>query len=176
MSEGRQALRRNWLAIAVSTVVMLFSYFPYASAFAVRDGVAGIDPTLLGIGLTVAPFVFVMLALVSRNPQPKRVLWAMVVLVLLGLGVGLLSPALGASAGFGVGGALTLADPGADDVMKWRLIASGLAVVYIFGLLIVATPAGVFTGALLPLMALGFADEYSSIRTERRRRADLVEG
>jgi hypothetical protein len=31
-------------------------------------------------------------------------------------------------------------------------------------LLVVATPAGVFTGGLLPLLMLGFADEYTAWR------------
>ena len=42
---------------------------------------------------------------------PKKVLIAMALLIVLGFGVGLLSPVLGATAGFGVGGALTMRRP-----------------------------------------------------------------
>lgn len=148
---------------------MMFSYFPYAAAFAGAEGdVASIDTGLLAIGLSVAPFVFVALGLLSRYPGfPKQVLRAMALLIVVGFGVGLLSPALGATAGFGVGGALTLRRPDVYDVMKWRLWSVVLTVVYTLALLVVITPAGVFTGGVLPLIMLGFADEYSGWRTTR---------
>jgi len=33
---------------------------------------------------------------------------------------------------------------------------------------VVATPAGIFTGGLLPLLMLGFADEYAAWRAASR--------
>jgi hypothetical protein len=60
--------RRNWLAIAIGTVVMMFSYFPYAAAFAG----SGIDGGLAAIGLTLAPMVLVAVAFVSHNPRAAR--------------------------------------------------------------------------------------------------------
>ncbi len=155
--------RRNWLAIAVGTVVMMFSYFPYASAFSTAEsGGVEINMPLVGIGLVMAPFVFVALGFVSRNPRaPKRVLPSMVLLVLLGLSIGLLAPVLGATAAFGAGATLCLNPPVINDVYKWRVGATILAVVYTFVLLVTATPAGVFTGGLVPLLMVGFADEYA---------------
>lgn len=164
---GRAAIeelkRRNWLAIALATVVMMFSYFPYASSFSTPPGGGvEINPALVGIGLVLAPFVFIALAFVSRNKRaPRRVLQSMGLLIGLGLTVGLLSPVLGATAAFGVGAVLCLNPPLINDVYKWRIGATGLTVVYTFVLLVVATPAGVFTGGLLPLLMVGFADEYS---------------
>ncbi len=148
---------------------MQFSYFPFAQAFARPED--GIDSGLVAISLALAPVVFVILAIVSRNPAPRRVLQAMGLLLGIGLSIGLVSPALGATAGFGVGGALVLADPGHDRVMRNRLIAVMLAVLYTFVLLVAITPAGVFTGALLPLMAVGFADEVTAWRATRARPA-----
>ena len=52
--------------------------------------------------------------------------------------------------------------------MKWRLWATGFTVVYVLFLLVVITPAGVFAGALLPLLMLGFADEYTAWRAAQR--------
>jgi hypothetical protein len=155
--------RRNWLAIAIATVVMMFSYFPYASAFSTLDsGEVGINMPLVGIGLVMAPFVFVALGFVSRNPRaPKRVLQSMVLLLLLGLSIGLLAPVLGATAAFGAGAILCLNPPAINDVYKWRVGATVSAVVYTFILLVTATPAGVFTGGLVPLLMVGFADEYA---------------
>lgn len=148
-------------------MVLLFSYFSYAAAFRTEEGATTIDAGLVGIALLVAPFVFVAVALVSRNFAPRRVLWAMLLLVLVALPVGLLAPILGASAGFGVGIALALAEPDFADVLKRRLWSVVVSVAYTFLLLVVATPAGVFTGAILPPILIGLADEYSAWRATR---------
>jgi hypothetical protein len=156
--------RRNWLAIALGTVVMIFSYFPYASSFTtLPNGEVEISPALVGIGLVIAPFVFVTLGFVSRNPKaPKMVLWSMVLLIGLGFTLGLLAPVLGATAAFAGGAVLCLNPPRANNVYKWRIGAAALTVVYVFILLVTATPAGVFSGGFLPLLMVGFADEYST--------------
>jgi hypothetical protein len=62
---------------------------------------------------------------------------------------------------------VTLNRPPVDGVLGWRLAAVALAVVYTLVLLVAITPAGVFTGGLLPLLMLGFADEYAVWREER---------
>lgn len=93
LSEENRLRRRNWLAMALATLAMLFSCFPYTAAFADSEGESGtIDMALVGMGLVVAPFVFVLLAFVSGSKlAPKRVMQSMVSLPLVGLGVGLLS-------------------------------------------------------------------------------------
>ncbi len=109
----------------------------------------------------MAPFVFVAVGFVSQNPKaPRHVLQAMGLLLVLGLGLGLLAPVLGASAGFAAGGAITLNRAPLYDLMRYRVIAVALSAAYVFGLLLVATPTGVLAGGLVPLIALGFADEY----------------
>lgn len=92
-------------------------------------------------------------------------------LVVLGLSIGLIAPVLGAAAGFGVGVALTLNPLDLPDLMRNRLVAVGFAVAYTLLLLIVATPAGVFTGALLPPLIVGLADEFSAWRSAREKRS-----
>jgi hypothetical protein len=92
----------------------------------------------------------------------------MLLLVLLALPIGLLSPVLGASAGFGVGIALVLRQPDVPGVMKRRLWATFFSVAYTLFLLVVVTPAGVFTGAVLPPILVGLADEYSVWRYQRQ--------
>jgi hypothetical protein len=148
---------------------MMFSYFPYAAAFATPEGEpTRIDAGLLGIGLVMAPFVFIVVGFVSRNAQtPKRVLQSMGLLIVLGLAVGLLSPVVGAAAGFGVGGSLCLYSSHLDGVLKWRLWATAFTAAYVLFLLVVITPAGVFAGGLLPLLMIGFADEYTAWRAAR---------
>jgi hypothetical protein len=151
-------------------MAMMFSYFAYAAAFATPEGEpTRIDVGLLGIGLVLAPFVFVIVGFVSRNTQtPRRVLQSMGLLILLGLALGLLSPVVGAAAGFGVGGSLCLNPLPLDGVMKRRLWATGFTAAYVLFLLVIITPAGVFAGGLLPLLMIGFADEYTAWWAARR--------
>ncbi|MGF1599611.1 MAG: hypothetical protein ACFCVK_22310 [Acidimicrobiales bacterium] len=142
---------------------MTLSYFLYAAGFVGPDDDPGrISGSLIGVGVALAPLVFVVLAFVSRRPDaPGRVLRAMGLLVSIGLVVGLVAPVLGATAGFAVGGALTLNRPPGEGVGRYRAAAVATTVVYTLVLLVVATPAGVFTGGLLPLIMLGLADEYA---------------
>ncbi|MGI8518694.1 MAG: hypothetical protein ACR2ME_10240 [Acidimicrobiia bacterium] len=153
--------------MTLGTIVLMFSYFAYAAAFSSVDGQTTIDAQLVGLAVLIAPFVFVVVALVSRNPRPKLVLLAMLLLVLIALPIGLLAPILGASAGFGVGIALVLAQPDVANVLRRRIFGVLFAVAYAFVLLIVATPAGVFTGAVLPSILIGLADEYGAWRVSR---------
>lgn len=142
---------------------MMFSYFAYAAAFVTGEGgEETIDVALVGVSLVIAPFVFVAVAFVSRHPKaPRMVVRAMILLPLVGLAIGLLAPILGATAAFAVGGAFTLNPPDAPEVVRWRALSVAVTVLYTFVLLVVATPAGVFTGAMLPLLLIGFADEFA---------------
>lgn len=167
--EFRQTRRHNWLALALGTIVAVFSYFAYAAAFVSEDGTPGVEPGLVAVALTLAPFVFVIIGFVSRNPEASKwVLRAMGLLLVLGLGIGLISPVLGAAAGFGVGAALTLKRPKLTGVVGNRIWAVVLAVAYTFVLLIISPPAGVMTGALLPIILVGMADEFTHWRELRR--------
>lgn len=161
--------RRNWLAIALGTIVMMFSYFPYAAAFGTgEDGVTQINMALVGVALALAPFVFVTVGFVSLNrAAPRRVMQSLALLIPIGLGVGLLSPVLGATAGFGVGGALCLRPLTHPETVRNRIFVAIFTVAYTFVLLLVITPAGVFAGGTLPLLMLGFADEFTDWRATR---------
>jgi hypothetical protein len=142
----------------------MFSYFSYAAAFVQPEGAERtIDGGLVAVSLVIAPFAFLVVALVSRNPRtPRMVLLSMGLLLVLGLALGLVSPVLGAAAGFGVGAALCLRLPDIPGQMTRRILAVTFAVVYTTVLLFVATPAGVLSGAVIPILMVGFADEYGA--------------
>lgn len=148
---------------------MMFSYFPYAAAFRNDDaGTVQIDMGLVGISLAIAPFVFIAVAFISRNREaPKRILYSLALTIPIGLSVGLLSPVLGATAAFGVGGVLCLRPLPVASPYKIRIWTVVFTVLYTLVLLVFITPAGVFSGGLLPLLMIGFADEYSMWRKAR---------
>jgi hypothetical protein len=149
---------------------MAVSYFAYAASFVDEEGErSAVQLDLAAIGLAIAPFVFITVGFVSRNPQaPKRVLQSMGLLLLVGLSIGLLDPLLGAAVGFAIGGALTLNRPDVERTMAWRFGAVGFLLVYMLVLMVVALPAGVLTGAVMPLLMIGFADEYAAWSASRR--------
>lgn len=148
----------------------MFSYFPYAAAFVRTEGEAGltVDAGLIAIALALAPLVFVVVGFVSKNPlTPKRTLWSMGLLILIGLSLGLIDPVLGATTGFGIGIALTLRLPDIPGQMKRRMYGVGFAVAYTLLLLLFLTPAGILTGAVFPALMVGFADEYGAWQQSR---------
>lgn len=168
MADTTALRRRNWIAIVASTIVMSFSYFVYGAAFVEDDTGDRIDGNLVAIALVVAPFVFIVLAFVSRNLQgPPQVLRALLLLLAIGLAVGLLDPLLGAACGFAAGGALTLRRLPVERLMWWRGASVVFTFLYTLAMFVVATPAGVLAGGLLPLVMIGFADEYA-VWTEHR--------
>lgn len=155
----------------MGTIILAVSYFSFAYATALPDRILAV-PTLFAIAL--APFVFVAVAFISRNPRgARRVLQAMALLFPIALVVGLLVPVIGAAAGFGVGMAVTLNEPGHPDVLRNRLIAVAFSVVYAFVLMVVgAVDAGIMTGALLPPVIIGLADEFTVWRASTTEEGD----
>ena len=145
-------------------MVLLFSYVLYAAAFAPsEDGPDfDIDVGMVVIALALAPLVFIAVAFISRNPQaPRRVLHSVGLLLGIGLILGLISPIIGAAAGFGVGIALSLHPVPVEGWLKWRLIGVALALLYMFALLVFLPAAGLIAGAVAPGFMVGFADEYT---------------
>ena len=122
----------------------------------------------MAIALAIAPLAFAGVGLVSaRQGTPGKVLQAMGLLVVLALSLGLISPIVGAAAGFGAGIAITLNMPAFEGQMRRRLVGVGLAVAYMSVILLVIPPAGVLAGAVLPGAMVGFADEYGAWRASR---------
>jgi hypothetical protein len=171
-SSERPNPRRKWLAIALATVVMMISYSAMLVAFIALEVEDGPAPgPLIALGLGLVPFVFLILAFVSVNRRaPGSVLKAMALSVLVGgLVSALMADAVsGLVAGFGVGGAVTLRIDEPES-MRARFIAVALVTVYVGVLVNFSVEGGLFTGAVLPLMALGISDWISERRAEEAR-------
>lgn len=158
------------MALAIGLIPIMFSYFTYAAAFVSEPGQPelSLDTGLLAIALAIAPVGFVVVGFISKNPSaPRRILWSMGLFLVVGLTLGWLAPVLGVAAGFGAGVALTLNMPEFPNQLRRRFLGVAFAIAYMFLLLVLATPAGVLTGAILPPLMVGFADEYGAWQTRR---------
>lgn len=168
MSEEQQSSRRSWLAISLGTVVLMVSYGSLLAAIvASRDASSEATGPVFALGFALVPIVFVTVAFVSgRSRAPISVLKAMGVWLLVALPFSLLNPVFGLTAGYGIGGVLTLK---VKDTDRWqaRLIAVLAVAAYAFGLVVLLpslTGLGVLSGGLLALPALGLADAYTRNR------------
>jgi len=144
-------------------VALFFSYVAYAAAFVASEDGSGfdIDGGLVAMALALSPLVFIAVAFISRNPRaPRRVLHSVGLLLVIGLILGLVSPIIGAAAGFGVGIALSLHPVAVGGWLRRRLIGVALAIVYMFALLLFIPAAGLIAGAVVPGLMVGLADEY----------------
>lgn len=159
--------RRKWTAIAVATAVLFVSYgFLLLGVFAGRADTPQQAGPPMAIGLALVPFVFVALAFISRHERaPISVLKGMGLWLVVSLPVGLINPITGLVAAFGAGGIVTLR-PDQESAIRTRLLAVVVTTGYVTALLLVVPAAGVFSGAVLPLAALGFADSFSLRRAQ----------
>lgn len=169
MTNEDRNYKRSWIAIAISTVVVMTSYSSLLVAIvATRSDTPQAAGPAFALGFVLAPLVFVSLAFLSgRKRAPTAVLKAMALWILVALPLGLFNPVFGLSAGFGIGGVFTLAESDSD---RWvhRSIAVLLVSTYSLLMLFVIPVLGLLSGGLLPLASIGLADYY----TEYRNRPD----
>lgn len=165
MTEEAQSYKRSWLAIGLSTIVLMVSYSSLLVAIVATqsDTPEAAGPTF-ALGFALVPVVFVSLAFLSgRRNAPTAVLKAAGVWLLVALPLGLFNPVFGLCAGFGIGGVLTLKE---HDTDRWqiRTIAVLLSALYALGMLWVIPAIGLLSGGLLPFACLGLADYYTEHR------------
>jgi hypothetical protein len=118
----------------------------------------------LGFGLV--PIVFVIIAFGSKaESAPVSIVKAMLLWVVIALPIGLLNPITGLTAAFGAGAAVTFRK--SDYHRRWiRAAAVAISTIYVTALVFIFTQAGIFAGAVTPLLAIKAADLYM----ERRAR------
>ncbi len=163
--------RRSWLAISLGTVVVMISYSSLLAAIvSSREASAATGP-VFALGFSLVPVVYVVVAFVSgRQKAPMAVLRAMGVWLMVALPLSLLNPVFGLSAGYGIGGVLTLKE-GDTDRWQARTVAVLTVAAYAFGILVLVpslTALGVLSGGFLALPALGLADSYTRNRARTR--------
>ncbi len=163
--------RGRWIALAVTTVVLQFAYWPIVASV-----LGGEEATSAGLwlGLGITPLVFLILAFVSRNQRaPGATGRAMGLFLLLALSLGLINIVVGLTAGFGAGAAAALRREPDLHGLRARAIAVVGVSVYLLVLQMLAgiSPGfgqfAIMSGAVVPLAVVGLADEVSEVRAER---------
>jgi hypothetical protein len=168
--------RRKWPAIGAGTFVMMIAEALIVYAFVLGSAGTGSESPLaaLALGLALVPAVFVLVAFVSKHDRaPTAVIYAMLLSLLVGLPLAAIDVVTALAAGFGVGGAVTLVWS-EDDSWVGRGLAVVLVAVYVGVLTRFIVEAGILAAAILPLVAVGVADEIAERHAERLRRLGQV--
>ena len=162
--------RGRWVVIAVATAVMQLSYWPVVAVTAWEGRRDEVVAAGVFVGLAAVPFVFMLVAFVSRHPRaPWAVLRAMALFALVGAGVGWLHVAAGMAAGYAAGGVAALRWPEGTRPRAAR-IGMVAAITVAVTLVVAVEPAGgAALAALLPFPSLGLADEVA-VRSAQQRR------
>lgn len=171
--KSKPSLARKWLSVASATVLLLISY-----ALILLPIVAGPDDgaeafgASLGVGLALVPLVFLVAAFMSQHERAALSiakasgLWFLIAspIAYYALVTGHLPLFIaGLVAGYGAGGVVAFRLD-AQHSRRRRVVAVVLAVLYTYAIVAVAPVAGLFGGAVMPFIAIAFADEFGGGR------------
>lgn len=153
--------RRRWLAILLTTALMVVVYAMFIYSLAAASGGEVIFAGgLLGIGLGLVPGVFAAAAFVSQNSSVLKSTLKATGLFVLAVAVLFFDLPTGLVAGFGAGGVVALR-LGKSNSYRVRAFAVGMCALYTFVIMRISPQLGLFAGAALPFIVIGFADMYS---------------
>ena len=155
---------RRWIVIALATVLMFLSFSSLLAGLTDEAAPDTNRTAAFAFGLAAVPFVFVTLAFGSRHPRaPRAVLVSLALWIPVSLVVGLLSVGLGISIGFGVAGMSSMRR---DEPHSYRVrsMALGAGLIYTVVLAVMSAPVGLFAAGTVPLIAIGFGDQYAENR------------
>lgn len=172
--------RRKWRAILFATLLLLPAYWGIVIGVV---SVASDSPDAppagppIALGLTLLPFVFIVLAFLSAHPRaPSAVLKAMGLTLLIGIPVSAIAPdaITGLVAGIGAGGIAALRT---DAEGAWKARALGVLAVSIYAFLMVRLVPDVtlFLAPTLPFTCLGVADHLVERRSEKAEEREAAE-
>jgi hypothetical protein len=166
---------RKWRAITFSTLLLapaMWAILGGVVALAADDGPDGLAPAAaVAFGLSMLPFVYILLAFASQHPQaPGAVIRAMGLCLLVGIPASAIAAdaVTGLVAGVGAGGIVALRADLAHD-RRWRAVGVAIGAVYAFVLARTAGPVVLVAAPVFPFTALGLADHYAEWRLARAR-------
>ena len=167
--------RRKWRAITLATLVLVPAYWMLLAGIVsaspdVEGGIAN-PAAAVAAGLSLIPFVFIVLAFMSQHPHaPRAVLRGMGLCLLVGVMVSAVAAdaVTGIVAGVGAGGVASLRSD-VDDAWRPRAMAVLIASLYTFVLVRTAGPIALLPAPVFPFTAIGLADHLAERRRERDR-------
>jgi hypothetical protein len=145
--------------LTTALMIVVYAMFIYSLAAASGDEVifAG---GLLGIGLGLVPGVFAIAAFVSQNPSAVKATLKATGLWVLAVAIFFFDLPTGLVAGFGAGGVVAFR-LNKTNSYRIRAVAVALCTLYTFVILRISPQLGLFAGAALPFIVIGFADMYT---------------
>jgi hypothetical protein len=173
---GAQPLspQRKWQTITLATLVLVPAFWSIMAGLVsvASDGDEAGGPqagAALAFGLSLIPFVFVVLAFMSEHPRaPAAVVKAMGLTLLVGIPVSAVAgdAVTGIVAGVGAGGIVALRP---DGTYGWRARAYAvlIASVYTFGLVRTVGALALLPAPIFPFTGIGIADHLSEWRRAR---------
>ena len=165
--------KRKWQAITLATLVLVPAFWSILAGLvdtASGDAEGILNPAAsLAFGLSLIPFVFVVLAFVSQHPRaPGAVVKAMGLAILVAIPVSAIAgdAVTGVVAGVGAGGIVALR---ADQAHSWqaRALAVVAASVYAFVLVRTVGALTLLPAPIFPFTGIGVADHLSEWRQGR---------
>jgi len=163
--------RRKWRAILLATLLLVPGYWAMlAGVVAVASddgGGVGYPGAYIAFGLTLIPFVFVVLAFLSEHPRaPGAVVKAMALALLVGIPASALAAdaVTGFVAGVGAGGVVALRPEVMQD-WRPRVVALVVATAWVFLTVRTIPEVAVLLAPVVPFTSIGVADHIA----ERRR-------
>jgi hypothetical protein len=162
--------QRKWRAITLATLLLVVAFWSMlAGLVALASDDEPDTPqagAALAFGLSLIPFVFIVLAFLSEHPRPpSAVLRAMGLALLVGIPVSALAAdgVTGIVAGVGAGGVAALR---ADGPHNWRARAIGVTVAaaYTFALVRLGGALALLPAPIFPFTAIGIADHITEWR------------
>jgi len=164
--------RRKWRTITLATLLLVPGYWAMLAGLVASSSKAkgGPDPgAALALGVVVIPFVFIVLAVMSGQRRwPGVVAKAMGMSVLIGIPVSAIAgdAITGIVAGVGAGACIALRrDEGHS--LRTRIAAVAFAALYTLILVRSASLFALLPAPVLPLTAIGVADQISERRQAR---------
>jgi hypothetical protein len=165
--------QRKWLSITLATLLLVPAFWALLAGMVAdaADVEAGApDPAAaLALGLALIPFVFIVLAVVSRQSRkPGAVLRAMGLALVVGIPVSALAAdaVTGIVAGIGAGGICALRSDAAHN-WRARALAVGAAALYTFVLVNTVGALALLPAPIFPFTGIGVADHLSERRRDR---------
>lgn len=164
--------QRKWRAIALSTLLFAPACWLILTGYVAGssdDADAPSAGAAFALGMALIPFVFVLLAFLSRHPRAAGAVaraMGLAALVFVLVSATANDGVTGLVAGVGAGGVVALRP---DPPHGWRIraVAVILAAAYVFVLVRLAGPVALMAAPVLPLTGIGLADHWAERRARR---------